>query len=162
MNSMNRLERELDFKLSRSSCLAYSLEQHAIPENYIWPLAEANKNCPALIKRGTMKKSRAVSLRRIASPHPRSISIRKQVSRLGFILLGRLPAGNMPAVAALCPFVGFTVTGVARSFHPYSLGGSVRQRLFRRRCIRYSFRHSIRSIAIRVNGESEVLKAPKY
>ena len=43
----------------------------------------------------------------------------KQVSRLRFILLGRLPAVTQ---WLLCPFVRFTVTGVARSFHPHSLG----------------------------------------
>ena len=42
-----------------------------------------------------------------------------QVSRLGIILLGRLP--TLWAVA-LCPFVRFTVTGIARNFHPCSLG----------------------------------------
>ena len=45
--------------------------------------------------------------------------MRKQVSRLRFILLGRLPAVMQ---WLLCPFVRFTVTGVARSFHPHSLG----------------------------------------
>jgi hypothetical protein len=44
----------------------------------------------------------------------------KQVSRLGFILLGRLPASLQWLIR---PFVGFTVTGVARNSHPYSLGG---------------------------------------
>ena len=47
--------------------------------------------------------------------------MRKQVSRLRFILLGRLPA--MFVAVAFRPFVRFTVTGVARNFHPYSLGG---------------------------------------
>lgn len=39
----------------------------------------------------------------------------KQVSRLGFILLGRLPAYW---AVALYPFVRFTVTGIARNSHP--------------------------------------------
>ena len=52
--------------------------------------------------------------------------MRKQVSRLRFILLGRLPA--MFVAVAFRPFVRFTVTGVARNFHPYSLVGVCRQR----------------------------------
>ena len=47
--------------------------------------------------------------------------MRKQVSRLSFFLLGRLPATHCCS-GLLCPFVRFTVTGVARSFHPHSLG----------------------------------------
>ena len=43
----------------------------------------------------------------------------KQVSRLRFNLLGRLPAVRQ---WLMCPFVRFTVTGVARNSHPYSLG----------------------------------------
>ena len=67
--------------------------------------------------------------------------MRKQVSRLCFILLGRLPAVMQ---WLLCPFVRFTVTGVARNFHPYSLGRYLScQRLFKRRCTRYSFSYSI-------------------
>lgn len=67
--------------------------------------------------------------------------MRKQVSRLCFILLGRLPADEQ---WLMCPFVRFTVTGVARNFHPYSLGRRfARRRLFRRRCTRYSFIYSI-------------------
>ena len=67
--------------------------------------------------------------------------MRKQVSRLSFILLGRLPAVWQ---WLLCPFVRFTVTGVARNFHPYSLGRYLScQRLFKRRCTRYSFSYSI-------------------
>ena len=38
----------------------------------------------------------------------------KQVSRLGFILLARLPA----FAVAYHVFVGFTVTGIARKSHP--------------------------------------------
>ena len=45
----------------------------------------------------------------------------KQVSRLCFNLLGRLPAYSKQW--PVCPFVRFTVTGVARNSHPYSLGG---------------------------------------
>jgi len=45
--------------------------------------------------------------------------MRKQVSRLSFILLGRLPADKQ---WLMCPFVRFTVTGIARNSHPYSLG----------------------------------------
>jgi len=52
----------------------------------------------------------------------------KQVSRLCFILLGRLPASLLQWLS--CPFVRFTVTGVARTFHPHSLGGTLRQRLY--------------------------------
>ena len=66
--------------------------------------------------------------------------MRKQVSRLCFILLGRLPAVWQ---WLLCPFVRFTVTGVARNFHPYSLGGFSAGALVRRRCTRYSFSYSI-------------------
>lgn len=65
----------------------------------------------------------------------------KQVSRLCFILLGRLPAVWQ---WLLCPFVRFTVTGVARNSHPYSLGGlSLASALIGRRCTRYSFSYSI-------------------
>ena len=67
--------------------------------------------------------------------------MRKQVSRLCFILLGRLPAVWQ---WLLCPFVRFTVTGVARNFHPYSLGRlSPASALIGRRCTRYSFSYSI-------------------
>ena len=66
--------------------------------------------------------------------------MRKQVSRLCFILLGRLPAVWQ---WLLCPFVRFTVTGVARNFHPYSLGGFSAGALIGRRCTRYSFSYSI-------------------
>ena len=66
--------------------------------------------------------------------------MRKQVSRLRFILLRRLPAVWQ---WLLCPFVRFTVTGVARNFHPYSLGGFSAGALVRRRCTRYSFSYSI-------------------
>ena len=66
--------------------------------------------------------------------------MRKQVSRLRFILLGRLPAVWQ---WLLCPFVRFTVTGVARNFHPYSLGGFSAGALIGRRCTRYSFHSSI-------------------
>ena len=67
--------------------------------------------------------------------------MRKQVSRLRFILLGRLPAVRQ---WLMCPFVRFTVTGVARNFHPYSLGElSFASALVRRRCTRYSFNYSI-------------------
>ena len=42
------------------------------------------------------------------------------------------------------PFVRFTVTGVARNFHPYSLGWlSPAGALIGRRCTRYSFSYSI-------------------
>ena len=66
--------------------------------------------------------------------------MRKQVSRLCFILLGRLPAVWQ---WLLCPFVRFTVTGVARNLHPYSLGGFSAGALIGRRCTRYSFSYSI-------------------
>jgi len=42
----------------------------------------------------------------------------KQVSRLGFILQGAFPL----LAVAFCPFISFTVIGIARKFHPYSLG----------------------------------------
>ena len=42
----------------------------------------------------------------------------KQVSRLSFCLIERLPARW---AVALCSFVRFTVTGIARNFHPCSL-----------------------------------------
>jgi len=63
----------------------------------------------------------------------------KQVSRLGFILLGRLPAGFLQWLFR--PFVGFTVTGVARNSHPYSLGGIFTASASLRRYTRYSFIH---------------------
>lgn len=66
--------------------------------------------------------------------------MRKQVSRLSFILLGRLPADEQ---WLMCPFVRFTVTGVARNFHPTSLGGFSAGALIGRRCTRYSFNYSI-------------------
>jgi len=75
--------------------------------------------------------------------------MRKQVSRLCFTLLGRLPAGKQ---WLMCPFVRFTVTGVARSFHPYSLGGRFPAgALIGRRCARYSFCYSIVCICGNVN-----------
>jgi len=75
--------------------------------------------------------------------------MRKQVSRLCFILLGRLPAGKQ---WLLCPFVRFTVTGVARKFHPNSLGRcSPAGALIGRKCARYSFNHSIDCICENVN-----------
>ena len=78
----------------------------------------------------------------------------KQVSRLRFILLGRLPA-TQRCSGLSCPFVRFTVTGVARSFHPYSLGRNLsRQRFFKRRCTRYSFAFSIIGTFLRVNVNS--------
>lgn len=53
----------------------------------------------------------------------------KQVSRLGFILLEHLPALQQ----WLCsPFVSFTVTGIARKSHPYSLDTLRCQRILRR------------------------------
>ena len=39
----------------------------------------------------------------------------KQVSRLGFILLGHLPVFQQWYI---CPFVDLTVTGIAQDFHP--------------------------------------------
>ena len=66
-----------------------------------------------------MERSRAVGALISFTP-PQEYFMRKQVSRLCFILLGRLPALMQ---WLLCPFVRFTVTGVARNFHPYSLGG---------------------------------------
>ena len=75
--------------------------------------------------------------------------MRRQVSRLCFILLGRLPADEQ---WLSCPFVRFTVTGVARNFHPYSLGRlSLAGAFVRRRCARYSFNYSIGRISGRVN-----------
>ena len=67
-----------------------------------------------------MESPRAVGALNSFTPPQEYISMRKQVSRLRFILLGRLPAVRQWLV---CPFVRFTVTGVARNFHPYSLGG---------------------------------------
>ena len=97
-----------------------------------------------------MKKSRAVNLRRIASPHPRSISIRKQVSRLGFILLGRLPAQITQWLSvSVRRLHGYWGSSEFSSAFPWRLS---RQRLFRRRCIRYSFKASIRPVGRRVNG----------
>jgi hypothetical protein len=43
----------------------------------------------------------------------------KQVSRLGIILLRRLP---VKMTVTLCRFIRFTVTGIVRKFHPRSLG----------------------------------------
>ena len=82
--------------------------------------------------------------------------MRKQVSRLSFILIGRLPADK---AVALCPFVRFTVTGVARNFHPYSLGRlSLAGAFVRRRCTRYSFNYSIGCNLGYVNFYSGVFK----
>ena len=73
-----------------------------------------------------MESSRAVGALDSFTPPQEYIPMRKQVSRLCFILLGRLPAVMQ---WLLCPFVRFTVTGVARNSHPYSLVGGCRQRL---------------------------------
>jgi len=73
----------------------------------------------------------------------------KQVSRLGFILLGRLPAGFLQW--HFRPFVGFTVTGVARNFHPHSLGGIFTAGALLRRYTRYSFNHIIECGMVTVN-----------
>ena len=73
-----------------------------------------------------MESSRAVGALNSFTPPQEYISMRKQVSRLRFNLLGRLPAVRQ---WLMCPFVRFTVTGVARNFHPYSLGRSPCQRL---------------------------------
>ena len=45
----------------------------------------------------------------------------RQVSRLGFLLLGRLPIPLWGTVA-FCPFVRFTVTGIAQKSHLHSHG----------------------------------------
>ena len=74
-----------------------------------------------------MESSRAVGALDSFTPPQEYIPMRKQVSRLCFILLGRLPAFKKQWLS--CPFVRFTVTGVARNFHPYSLVGVCRQRL---------------------------------
>ena len=60
----------------------------------------------------------------IAYPTPRGMidSRCKQVSRLGLILLAHLPAF---AVASIHAFVRFTVTGIARNFHPRSCDAPV-------------------------------------
>ena len=52
----------------------------------------------------------------------------KQVSRLGFILLEHLPALQQWLRSS---FVSFTVTGIARKFHPYSLDTLRCQRILR-------------------------------
>ena len=87
-----------------------------------------------------MESSRAVGALNSFTPPQEYIPMRKQVSRLCFILLGRLPAVMQ---WLLCPFVRFTVTGVARNSHPYSLGGFSAGALIGRRCTRYSFSYSI-------------------
>ena len=53
----------------------------------------------------------------IACPAPKW-KMCNQVSRLGFILQSAFP----PVAVALCPFVSFTVIGIARKSHPNSLG----------------------------------------
>lgn len=53
----------------------------------------------------------------IARPTPKC-KMCKQVSRLGFILQSTFPH----IAVAYCPFVSFTVIGIARKFHPNSLG----------------------------------------
>ena len=59
----------------------------------------------------------------------------------------------------LCPFVRFTVTGVARSFHPYSLGRcSPASALIGRRCTRYSFKLSIVWFPQNVNLKSAAFR----
>ena len=95
-----------------------------------------------------MESSRAVGALNSFTPPQEYTPMRKQVSRLCFILLGRLPAVMQ---WLLCPFVRFTVTGVARNSHPYSLGRlSPASALIGRRCTRYSFSYSIVWIASRV------------
>lgn len=95
-----------------------------------------------------MERTRAVGAPISFTP-PQEYFMRKQVSRLCFILLGRLPAGMQ---WLMCPFVRFTVTGVARNFHPYSLGGcSPAGAFIGRRCARYSFPYSIVWICENVN-----------
>ena len=94
-----------------------------------------------------MEKPRAVGAP-IASLHPRSIS-HAQTGLPALLHPTRTPS-RCQAVA-LCPFVRFTVTGVARNFHPYSLGRlSPASALIGRRCTRYSFSYSIVWIASRV------------
>ena len=96
-----------------------------------------------------MERSRAVGAPYSFTPPQEYIPMRKQVSRLCFILLGRLPAGKQ---WLLCPFVRFTVTGVARKFHPNSLGRcSPAGALIGRRCARYSFSYSIGCVLRSVN-----------
>ena len=51
-----------------------------------------------------------------------------QVSRLGFILIRRLP---VILTVTSCRFVRFTVTGIVRKSHPCSLGTFVWRRRFR-------------------------------
>lgn len=143
---MNRLERELDFKLSAS--LLHSREREAIKK-----LPRSNQE----------RDNEKIACRFVATHSftPPQEHFHTQTGFPAWLHPTWTPSRRQyAAVAVLCPFVGFTVTGVARNFHPHSLGGVVRQRLFRRRCIRYSFRHSIRSIDIRVNGEAEILRAP--
>ena len=59
----------------------------------------------------------------------------KQVSRLYFILLGRLPAWRQ---WLCCPFVRFTVTGLVRNLHPRS-HTALRRRMSPCRYTCYSF-----------------------
>ena len=76
----------------------------------------------------------------IAYPTPRGMVVSrcKQVSRLGFYLLAHLPAF---AVVSCCAFVSFTVTGIARNFHPIPVTLSIpeERRASLRRYTGYSF-----------------------
>ena len=75
-----------------------------------------------------------------SNPTPRGMMVLrcKQVSRLGFYLLAHLPAF---AVVSCCAFVSFTVTGIARKFHPIPMTFSTpeERRASLRRYTGYSF-----------------------
>lgn len=77
------------------------------------------KTCSSL--RNTNQTARRNAAVQIACPTPRGMIVSrcKQVSRLSLILLAYLPAARAVVFAA---FVRFTVTGIARNFHPCSHG----------------------------------------
>ena len=75
----------------------------------------------------------------------------KQVSRLSFILLGRLPATKLLQwlVVSVRPLHGYWGSSEFSSAFPWQT--LVCQRFFKRRCTRYSFAFSINGTLERVN-----------
>ena len=101
-----------------------------------------------------MESSRAVGALNSFTPPQEYIPMRKQVSRLRIILLGRLPAQITQWLSvSVRPLHGYWGSSEFSSVFPWRLS---RQRLFRRRCIRYSFTASIRSIGGCVNGAGKI------
>ena len=68
-----------------------------------------------------MESSRAVGALDSFTPPQEYISCTNRFPGLASSYLDAFPQQNCCS-GSLCPFVRFTVTGVARSFHPHSLG----------------------------------------